>query len=128
MSKRFTDREVEVALQELEAGVSVGEVCRRAQVSENTLYRWRKERAPRLAGAGAPDPSLATRLAAAELQVLALRSALRAVAGDRELEQAARHVQLEFRMGVRRARQLIGLTVPESVPAPEVAALAHAAG
>jgi len=120
MTKRFTDREVEMALQELEAGVSVGEVCRRAQVSENTLYKWRKERGPRLeAAAGPPAPGLATRLAAAELRVAALRSALLAVAGERELEQAAHHVQLHFRMGVRRARQLVGLTVPEAVPAPE---------
>jgi len=117
MTKRFTDREVEVALQDLEAGVSVGEVCRRAQVSENTLYRWRKERAPRMRAAAAPpEPALATRLAAAELQIQALRAALQAVAGERELEQAARHVQLHFRMGVRRARQLVGLTVPEGVP------------
>lgn len=126
MTKRFTDREVEIALQELEAGVSVGEVCRRAQVSENTLYRWRKERAPRLqASAGPPAPGLSTRLAAAELQIQALQSALRAVAGERELEQAARHVQLNFRMGVRHARQLVGLTVPQEVLA---AAPQHAAG
>jgi len=117
MTKRFTDREVEIALQQLEAGVSVGEVCRRAQVSENTLYRWRKERAPRIqASAGPPEPGLSTRLAAAELQVQALRAALRAVAGERELEQAARHVQVHFRMGVRHARQLVGLTVPVEVP------------
>jgi len=126
MTKRFTDREVEVALQELEAGVSVGEVCRRAQVSENTLYRWRKERGPRLqAAAGPPPPGLITRLAAAELQVQALRAALSAVAGERELEQAARHVQVHFRLGVRHARQLVGLTVPQGVPAD---AQQHAAG
>ena len=107
-------------MQELEAGVAVGEVCRRAGVSENTLYRWRKERAPRIrAAAGSPEPGLASRLAAAELQVAALREALRCIADERQLERAARHIQLHFRLGARRARSLVGLSTPEDALAAE---------
>jgi hypothetical protein len=125
MIKRFTDEQVTEALRALEAGISVGEVCHRAGVSERTLYQWRRARAPRIeAKAGPPPPAMATRLAAAELQLEALRHALQAVADDRTLEQAARSIQLRYRMSARRARRLVGLAeaVPAAAPAEARAA------
>lgn len=41
--KHFTPTEVSAALQALEAGVRIPEVCHRFNVSELTLGRWRRK-------------------------------------------------------------------------------------
>jgi putative transposase len=40
-TSRFTTEQILQALQEVEAGATVGEVCRRYQVASATYYRWR---------------------------------------------------------------------------------------
>lgn len=40
--KRYTEEEIVGALKEVEAGASVGELCRRMGIAETTFYRWRK--------------------------------------------------------------------------------------
>lgn len=39
---RFTEAEIVGVLKEADAGVSVGELCRRIGIAETTYYRWRK--------------------------------------------------------------------------------------
>jgi putative transposase len=39
---RFTEAEIVGILKEAEAGVKVGELCRRVGIAETTFYRWRK--------------------------------------------------------------------------------------
>lgn len=39
---RFTEAEIVGALKEVDAGVNVGELCRRLGIAETTFYRWRK--------------------------------------------------------------------------------------
>jgi len=40
---RFTDGQIALALRQTEEGISVGEVCRKLGISEQTYYRWRKK-------------------------------------------------------------------------------------
>lgn len=40
---RFSDQQIALALQQVEHGASVAEVCRKLGISEQTYYRWRKE-------------------------------------------------------------------------------------
>lgn len=40
---KFTDSQIAFLLRQAEEGVSVGEVCRKAGISEQTYYRWRKK-------------------------------------------------------------------------------------
>lgn len=47
---QFTDSEIIHLIQEADAGVPVGEICRTAQVSLRTFYRWRR----RFGGLSAP--------------------------------------------------------------------------
>ena len=39
---RFTEAEIVGILKEADAGVRVGELCRRVGIAETTFYRWRK--------------------------------------------------------------------------------------
>ncbi len=39
---RFTEQQIAFALQQMESGPPVGDVCRKMGVSEQTLYRWKK--------------------------------------------------------------------------------------
>ena len=39
---RFTEEQIVGILNEAEAGVKVGELCRRHGIAETTFYRWRK--------------------------------------------------------------------------------------
>jgi putative transposase len=39
---RFTEAEIVGVLKEAEAGVGVGELCRRIGIAETTFYRWKK--------------------------------------------------------------------------------------
>ncbi len=40
---RFTQEQIAFALRQAESGTSVGEVCRKIGVSENTFYRWKRK-------------------------------------------------------------------------------------
>ena len=40
---RFTESQIAFALRQTDEGISVGEVCRKMGVSEQTYYRWRKK-------------------------------------------------------------------------------------
>ena len=40
---RFTDGQIALALRQTDEGISVGEVCRKLGISEQTYYRWRKK-------------------------------------------------------------------------------------
>ena len=40
--KRFSVEQITSVLQQVAAGVSVGDVCRQVGVSEQTFYRWKK--------------------------------------------------------------------------------------
>lgn len=42
-SKRFREEQVVAVLKHAEAGVPVGELCRKFGISEQTYYRWRKK-------------------------------------------------------------------------------------
>lgn len=39
---KFSEQQIAFILRQAEEGVSVGEVCRKAGISEQTYYRWRK--------------------------------------------------------------------------------------
>ena len=41
--KRFSVEQITSVLQQVAAGVSVGDVCRQVGISEQTFYRWKKE-------------------------------------------------------------------------------------
>lgn len=41
--KRYSDEQIAYALQQVEAGTSVLEVCRTMGVTEQTFYNWRKK-------------------------------------------------------------------------------------
>jgi len=40
---RFTDSQIAFALRQAEEGITVGEICRKMGISEQTYYRWRKK-------------------------------------------------------------------------------------
>lgn len=40
---RHTEQQIAFILRQAEEGVSVGEVCRKAGISEQTYYRWRQK-------------------------------------------------------------------------------------
>ena len=39
---RYSDQQIALALQQVEHGASVAEVCRKLGISEQTFYRWKK--------------------------------------------------------------------------------------
>lgn len=41
--KRFTEPQIAFVLKQVEVGVSVGEVCRKSGISEQTFYRWKQK-------------------------------------------------------------------------------------
>jgi putative transposase len=41
--KRFTEEQIAFALRQAGSGVSVAEVCRKMQISEQTYYRWKRK-------------------------------------------------------------------------------------
>jgi putative transposase len=41
--KRYTEEQIIKILQEIETGKTVNETCRKYNVSENTVYRWRSQ-------------------------------------------------------------------------------------
>jgi len=40
---RFTDAQIAFVLRQAEEGTAIGEVCRKAGISEATFYNWRKK-------------------------------------------------------------------------------------
>ena len=40
---RYTEEQIAFALRQAEGGTSVGEVCRKMGISENTFYRWKRK-------------------------------------------------------------------------------------
>ena len=42
-TSRFTEQQVVAALRQVEGGTTVGEVCRKLGVSEQTFYRWKRK-------------------------------------------------------------------------------------
>ncbi len=40
---RFTQEQIACALRQAEPGASVGEVCRKMGISDNTFYRWKRQ-------------------------------------------------------------------------------------
>ena len=42
-TSRFTEQQVVAALRQVENGTSVGEVCRKLGISEQTFYRWKRK-------------------------------------------------------------------------------------
>ena len=40
---KFTEGQIAVALRQAEEGVTVGEICRKLGICEQTYYRWRKQ-------------------------------------------------------------------------------------
>ena len=49
--KRFTEEQIGFALRQAESGVTVKDVCRKMQISEQTFYRWKN----RFAGMGVAE-------------------------------------------------------------------------
>ena len=47
----FTEEQIALALRQAEGGTTVGEICRKLQVSEATFYRWKKK----FGGLGVPE-------------------------------------------------------------------------
>jgi putative transposase len=41
--RRFTEEQIAFALRQADSGVSVAEVCRKMQISEQTYYRWKRK-------------------------------------------------------------------------------------
>ena len=112
--RRFTNDEIDSALDAWEAGASIWDVCLRHGVSEATLYRWRSRRLPNQDGVGAPVRKGGDlRRMRAELAVAtAVRDALRLVVSEilpsDERERAARLIEARCRWSTRRARQTVG--------------------
>jgi len=42
-TSRFTEQQVVAAIRQVEGGTTVGEVCRKRGVSEQTFYRWKRK-------------------------------------------------------------------------------------
>ena len=42
-TSRFTDAQIAFVLRQAEEGTAIGEVCRKAGISEATFYNWRKK-------------------------------------------------------------------------------------
>ncbi len=40
---RFSDQQIALALQQVENGASIAEVCRKLGITEQTYYRWKKK-------------------------------------------------------------------------------------
>jgi putative transposase len=40
---RFSDQQIALALQQVEHGATVAEVCRKLGIAEQTFYRWKKK-------------------------------------------------------------------------------------
>ena len=41
--QKFTDEQIAFVLKQVELGASIGEVCRKVGISEQTFYRWKQK-------------------------------------------------------------------------------------
>jgi putative transposase len=48
---RFTEGQITYALRQAEAGTSVGEICRKLEITQTTFYRWKSK----YGGLGVPE-------------------------------------------------------------------------
>jgi len=121
--RRFNPNQVAEALQALEAGVTVPEVCRRFGMSELTLSRWRRKagllQAPSdpLVPVALDCQQATNRIAALELRLEAFRKVLVMMLDQDGLEEASQLLERSLSTSARRARQLLGL--PHLRPARE---------
>jgi len=111
----FSPAEVAEALQAIEAGVRVPEVCRRHGISEATLLRWRRKagllKKPEEPVVQVPLDldQAANRVAGLERRLEAFRVVLVTLLEPAELEQASRLLEVNLTVSARRARRLLGL-------------------
>jgi putative transposase len=42
-TSRFSNEQIAMALRQVEGGISVDDVCRKLEISQNTFYRWKKK-------------------------------------------------------------------------------------
>ena len=77
---RFTEQQIAFALQQMESGPLVGDVCRKMGVSEQTLYRWKKR-------FGGLMPSEVRRLKQTEEENVRLRRLVADLSLDKEMLQ-----------------------------------------
>ena len=47
---KFTEEQIAMALRQHEAGTTVGEICRKLEISDTTFFRWQKHCASSSAG------------------------------------------------------------------------------
>ena len=75
---RFTEQQIAFSLRQVEEGTSVGEVCRKMGISEQTFYRWKKRY-------GGLMPSEVRRLKQLEEENLRLRRLVADLSLDKEM-------------------------------------------
>jgi transposase-like protein len=113
--KHFTHSEISEALQALEAGVRVPEVCHRLGVSELTLGRWRrkagllKKPLEPVAPESLTVEQAAHRVGGLEQRLEAFRQVMVSMLEPPELEQAARLLESNLSVSAVKARLLLGL-------------------
>lgn len=77
---QFTDQQIAFALQQAETGTTVGEICRKMGISEQTFYRWKKRY-------GGLMPSEVRRLRQLEEENTRLRRLVADLSLDKEMLQ-----------------------------------------
>ncbi len=122
----FSPAEIAEALQAIEAGVRVPEVCRRLGVSEATLDRWRRKAGlmQRPAEPVVQVPldldQAANRIAGLERRLEAFRMVLVTLLEPPAMAQAARLLETNLSVSARRARRLLGLPPVNSPQLPRL--------
>ena len=79
---KFSDQQIAFALQQVESGTTVAEVCRKMGISEQTFYRWKKK-------FGDLMPSEVRKLRQLEEENSRLRRLVADLSLDKEMLQAA---------------------------------------
>ena len=77
---KFSEQQIAFILRQAEEGVSVGEVCRKVGISEQTYYRWRKRY-------GGMMPSEMKRLKQLEEENMRLKRLVADLSLDKEMLQ-----------------------------------------
>ena len=77
---KFSEQQIAFILRQAEEGVSVGEVCRKVGISEQTYYRWRKRY-------GGMMPSEMKRLKQLEEENVRLKKLVADLSLDKEMIQ-----------------------------------------
>ena len=77
---KFTDGQIAVALRQVDEGVSIGELCRKLGICEQTYYRWRNKY-------GSLMPSEMKRLRQLEEENQRLKKLVADLALDKEMLQ-----------------------------------------